>query len=114
MSEPIESTEAQQEEIVSNTDFYGLLVKVNGTWLKRLVVGVNKQEQDGFRRLLTVIERLRSEFPNCPWQEFRVVRIDLDTKRRLQDWWSTIRKEYMIVQLDGLEKATHALVGIFA
>lgn len=102
------------EDTAVKANFYGLLVRINGAWLKRLVIGVHVAEPDGLRRILAVLKRLHQEFPNCPWQEFRVVRINLETEQRLQDWRDTVRGQYMIVNLDTFEKFVYALFGTFA
>lgn len=103
------------EDTAVKTIFYGLLVQINGQWVKRLVIGVRPTEAaDGLRRILSTIQRLQRVLPTCPWQEFRVIRINLKTEERLQDWRDTVRGRLMVVDLDSFEKVVFVLFGIFA
>lgn len=99
-------------EVVETTAFFGVQVRLNDAWVKRLVVGVPIRElSDGLERILQVLRRLQ-EFPNCPWQESRIVRINLETEQNLQEWRETVRGRFMVIQLDCLEKAVRVLYGL--
>lgn len=100
------------KEVMDTTAFFGIQVLLNGAWVKRLVVGVPIRElSDGLERILKVLHRFQ-EFANCPWQESRVVRINLDTEQNLHEWRETVRGRFMVIQLDCLEKAVHVLYGL--
>ena len=43
-----------------------------------------------------------------------MIRINLKTEERLQDWRDTVRGRLMVVDLDSFEKVVFVLFGIFA
>jgi hypothetical protein len=95
-----------------STIFYGILVQINGTWVKRLVVGVPVEEQhDGLKRLLKALHRLQ-EYANCPWKEARIVRIEPKNESNLQEWRETVRGRFMVIDLTSFEAAIHVLFGL--
>lgn len=72
-----------------------------------------KDRHDGLQRILTTINKLRKELSNCPWDDIKLVRINVETEERLQEWYDIVRKEFMLIDLGSFERVVSAIFGVF-